>query len=112
MKGRGMQSFEHILLLKEHCNGLTLRLVGRQIGAEQCSHIGDVLDWIVVRYINKEKNPRVLGVLQYLLSLLCFRYQEMQPSCILVHSFFAKKRAEFPLDRRCCFFSNKIETLT
>ena len=55
MKGHGMQSFEHHLLLKEPSIGLTLRWVGRQIGAEQCSHIGDVLDWIVVRYINKEK---------------------------------------------------------
>ena len=55
MKGHGMQSFEHLLLFKEQCIGLTLRWVGRQIGAEQCSHIGDVLDWIVVRYIKKEK---------------------------------------------------------
>ena len=55
MKGRGMQSFEHLLLFMEQAIGLTLRWVGRQVGAEQCSHIGDVLDWIVVRYIKKEK---------------------------------------------------------
>ena len=55
MKGYEMQSFEHLLPLKKQCIVLTLRWVGRQIGAEQCCHICDVLDWIVVRYINKEK---------------------------------------------------------
>ena len=55
MKGDEMQSFEHLLSLKKQRIVLTLRWVGRQIGAEQCSHICDVLDWIVVRYINKEK---------------------------------------------------------
>ena len=55
MKGLEMQSFEHLLLFMEPCIGLTLRWVGRQVGAEQCSHICDVLDWIVVRYIKKEK---------------------------------------------------------
>ena len=49
MKGHGMQSFEHLLLFMEQSIVLTLRWVGRQVGAEQCSHIGDVLDWIVVR---------------------------------------------------------------
>ena len=43
------------MLLKKQCTLLTLRLVGRQIGAEQCCYIGDVLDWIVVCYINNGK---------------------------------------------------------